>query len=107
MSPELIRAKKAYGNKVDVWSFGIFAIELAEGEPPYIDESQARVLYNIVNNPPPTISDRWSKDFRDFVSCCMQKDPENRWSTHELLKHPFMVGAEDCLDDYMRDFARW
>ena len=50
MAPELIEAKedKQYSNKVDIWSLGIFAIELAQGEPPYITEHHTRVLFNIV-----------------------------------------------------------
>ena len=47
MAPEMIRGKQRYDNKVDVWSFGIFVVELAQGEPPYINEQQTRVLYNI------------------------------------------------------------
>jgi len=36
MAPELIKGKGRYDSRVDTWSFGIFAIELAKGEPPYI-----------------------------------------------------------------------
>ena len=39
MAPEMIRGKMKYNYKVDVWSFGIFVVELAQGEPPYISES--------------------------------------------------------------------
>lgn len=68
MAPEMIRGKMKYNNKVDVWSFGIFVVELAQGEPPYISETQIRVLYNIANNPPPKINkSKWSELFCDFV----------------------------------------
>lgn len=36
MAPELIQGKEMYDSKVDIWSFGIFALELADGQPPYI-----------------------------------------------------------------------
>lgn len=38
MAPELIHGNRMYTEKVDVWSFGIFAMEMAEGDPPYIND---------------------------------------------------------------------
>lgn len=48
MAPELIKGERRYDTKVDIWSFGIFAMELANGDPPYISEPQHRVIMNIV-----------------------------------------------------------
>ena len=52
MAPEMIRGKEKYDAKVDVWSLGIFAIEMAEGEPPYIKETQKKIMFRILNEEP-------------------------------------------------------
>lgn len=68
MAPELIKGERRYKTGIDIWSVGIFAMELADGDPPYIDEPQHRVIMNIVRKNPPPINSKWSSKFQDFVS---------------------------------------
>mmetsp|Transcript_111105 Transcript_111105/g.153578 ORF Transcript_111105/g.153578 Transcript_111105/m.153578 type:complete len:107 (+) Transcript_111105:203-523(+) len=60
MAPELIKQKESYSTKVDIWSFGILCMELANGNPPYLNEPQFRVLYKILSCDPPQIDRKWS-----------------------------------------------
>ena len=109
MAPELIQAKEGrqYSKKVDIWSLGIFAIELAQSLPPYIDEDPTRALFNIVENQPPTISSKWSSNFQDFIDKCLDKNPKKRWSADALIEHPFLSGAVNLRGEWMIEYSNW
>ena len=56
MSPEQAQGL-AVDHRSDIFSFGVLLYELAAGRPPFHDEQEAVVLYDIVNSPHPPISE--------------------------------------------------
>uniref|UniRef100_A0A2I3SCN7 non-specific serine/threonine protein kinase n=1 Tax=Pan troglodytes TaxID=9598 RepID=A0A2I3SCN7_PANTR len=99
MAPEVIACEQQYDSsydaRCDVWSLGITAIELGDGDPPLFDMHPVKTLFKIPRNPPPTLlhPENWCEEFNHFISQCLIKDFERRPSVTHLLDHPFIKGV--------------
>ena len=120
MSPEVI-SKNKYGKKTDIWSLGITAIELAEGEPPYSHIHPIRAMFVIKNNPPRGLTqpEKWSPQFNNFVQRCLTINPKERPTARDLLQDEFIVNSKgkavitelvansiDAVEDYRIQHAK-
>uniref|UniRef100_A0A8C4IQJ5 Myosin IIIB n=1 Tax=Dicentrarchus labrax TaxID=13489 RepID=A0A8C4IQJ5_DICLA len=101
MAPEVIACEQqydySYDARCDVWSLGITAIELADGDPPLAEMHPVKALFKIPRNPSPTLRnpEQWCRSFNHFIGQCLIKDFEARPSVTHLLEHPFIKQVHD------------
>uniref|UniRef100_A0A672J919 non-specific serine/threonine protein kinase n=1 Tax=Salarias fasciatus TaxID=181472 RepID=A0A672J919_SALFA len=101
MAPEVVMCEtskdRPYDYKADIWSLGVTLIELAQIEPPNHEMNPMRVLLKIAKSEPPTLMhpSRWSPEFSDFLRKALDKNVDHRWSSVQLLQHPFVTSVTD------------
>ncbi|KAK8949185.1 Mitogen-activated protein kinase kinase kinase NPK1 [Platanthera zijinensis] len=97
MAPEAARGEEQ-GFAGDIWSLGCTVVEMATGRSPWPEITDAvSALYRIgFTSDSPIIPEWISDEGKDFVSKCFVRDPKQRWTAEQLLRHPF-VAAEPPL----------
>ncbi|KAI9665595.1 MAG: hypothetical protein M1829_005675 [Trizodia sp. TS-e1964] len=109
MAPEVIQ-QSGYDFKADIWSLGILAMELVNGEPPNASTHPMKVLFLIPKAPPPRLEgSNYSRNFREFVAACLVKDPDRRPTANELLQHKFIrsAGKVEALQELVERSQQW
>ncbi|XP_059188040.1 serine/threonine-protein kinase PAK 4 [Centropristis striata] len=105
MAPELI-SRLPYGPEVDIWSLGVMVIEMVDGEPPYFNEPPLKAMKMIRDNLPPKLKNlhKVSPLLKGFLDRMLVRDPAQRASASELLKHAFLTkaGPPSCIVPLMR-----
>jgi len=91
LSPELTQNKEA-SYPADIWAFGLSMFYCAEGHHP-MPQNFWELIEHITTQPPPRLSKKFSKNFRDFIARCLVRDPKKRATTKELMNHPFIKNA--------------
>lgn len=108
MAPEVATFSTGYDAKADIWSLGISAMDLAQGEPPRFEVPPSKVIWLIPHLPPPTLKSPqdFSPSLNHFIAYCLVKEPADRPSAEQALKHPFVedaIPAPEAMKDLLKE----
>eukprot|EP01035_Chromulina_nebulosa_P019614 gene19614-25521_t len=91
MSPERIDGKE-YSFPSDIWGLGLSIMSVAMGQLPFDTSGGYWSILTSIRDEPllKYLPEYFSDDFKDFLDKCLQRDPSNRLTAYQLLKHPFL-----------------
>ncbi|GKV21636.1 hypothetical protein SLEP1_g31597 [Rubroshorea leprosula] len=91
MAPEVVMNTNGYSLAVDIWSLGCTILEMATSKPPWSQYEGVAAIFKIGNSRDvPEIPNHLSNDAKDFIRCCLQREPSLRPAAAKLLEHPFV-----------------
>lgn len=97
-SPEICSGEPYQGKPADIWAFGIILYLIIYGKLPFFEPNDENALKThffhisqvISNNEivyPDTI--KISAELRDLFNHILQRDPQKRYDSHQILSHPW------------------
>ncbi|KAF8409593.1 hypothetical protein HHK36_005671 [Tetracentron sinense] len=91
MAPEVARGEEQ-GCPADVWALGCTVIEMATGRNPWPEVADpVSALYRIAfSGDVPEFPSYLSEQAKEFLGNCLRRDPKERWTVNQLLRHPFL-----------------
>lgn len=116
LSPEICR-NEWYGKEVDLWCLGVLCFEIATGGPPFphepyltigLSESEARhkqqdeIQRGDIEKKLTNRKDM-SNELKDFLRKTLAKEPERRFNTIQMLRHPFIRDHNQDIKEEMLD----
>ncbi|KAM3397204.1 hypothetical protein P3S68_000716 [Capsicum galapagoense] len=81
-----------HSKSYDIWSLGCTMTEMMTGHRVWIDCSTKDLQWMIMNEDP-MIPTNISEIAKDFLHKCFIRDPLGRWTSEQLLQHPFIQQA--------------
>jgi len=89
MSPEQAAGDREIDGRSDLYSLGVVSYQMLVGELPFHAPTVPGILMKQITERAPLVTDRrpdCPEDLAAAVMRCLEKDPEDRWSTAEVLR---------------------
>jgi serine/threonine protein kinase len=92
MAPEVLSGV-GYSAKADIWSLGCTVVEMFTASHPWkhLSDHYGALLALSQTNDLPEIPTNISKDAKDFIEQCLNRDPRMRPDSGQLLVHRWIV----------------
>jgi len=87
--PEMIRSEN-HSFLVDIWSFAVCILELFLSTPPYPESPVKCMFMAATRGLEDQIPETASNPARDFLSLCLERDPNKRATASDLLQHDWV-----------------
>ncbi|KAJ1921587.1 hypothetical protein H4219_000625 [Mycoemilia scoparia] len=91
MAPEIPKGR-GYSRKSDIWAAGAVVYEMVEGQPPYIEYPELKVVTLIKDNglAPWSSANTISSTLKSFISKACNVDLDARYTADQMLKDEFL-----------------
>ncbi|KMY87163.1 serine/threonine-protein kinase GD17699 [Drosophila simulans] len=106
VAPEIL-LEVGYGLKIDVWAAGIILYILLCGFPPFVaPDNQQEPLFDAIISGIYEFPDPYWSDIgdgvRDLIANMLQADPDVRFTSEDILDHPWTIGNQNECTTYKR-----
>lgn len=100
MAPEVIQ--RSYGKAADIWSCGVICFILLCGNPPFTGKNAHEIFQSIQHDALDFTRQPWrriSPEAKDCIQRMLAKEPHQRSSASEILRHEWLVDHGVAADE--------
>jgi len=94
IAPEILSKNGYDGTKADIWSLGTLLYSLLYGTVPF-KANELKQLQQLILKSKIEFGDEISIEGRKFLSRMLERNPEERFTAKQLLKHEWLQNVDE------------